>query len=131
MVSKARQLNEQQEIFLNALAEPENKGDIRKAMNVAGYAKSYTITHITQSLGEEMLQVARDILKQNSAKAALGLVSVLDGDSGLAAREKIQAAEKILDRVGIVKKDQVEITSNGNAIFILPAKRQDVDEEIY
>lgn len=126
-----RKLNEQQQTFLNALADPKNKGDLRKAMDEAGYNKNYSTRDITKSLGEEILQVARDILSNNSAKAALGLVSVLDGDSGLAAREKIQAAEKILDRVGIVKKDQIEVTHNGASIFILPAKRPTDESEIY
>ena len=38
------------------------------------------------------------------------------------ARNAISAAREILDRTGLVKKEQVEVTGTSGGIFILPPK---------
>jgi len=51
-------------------------------------------------------------------------VDVLDDPSALGARNAISAAREVLDRTGLVKKEQVEVTSNTGGMFILPPKAE-------
>jgi hypothetical protein len=53
------------------------------------------------------------------------LVQVLDSDDPMPqANVKLQAAQTILDRTGLGKQDRLEVNveSEGGALFILPAK---------
>ena len=61
----------------------------------------------------------------NATKAAFGIVDVLDDPSAMGARNSIAAAREILDRTGLVKKEQVEVTNKGGGVFILPQKAVD------
>ena len=65
------------------------------------------------------------MLALNAPKAAFGIVDVLDDPSALGARNAIQAAREVLDRSGLVKKEQVEVTTNSGGMFILPPKSND------
>ena len=38
------------------------------------------------------------------------------------ARNAISAAREILDRTGLIKKEQIEVTNNGGGMFVLPPK---------
>lgn len=49
-------------------------------------------------------------------------MDVLDDPSSMGARNAISAAREILDRTGLVKKEQVEVTGTSGGIFILPPK---------
>ena len=54
----------------------------------------------------------------------MGLVNGLDADGSLPqANIRIEAAKQILDRVGLGKKEQLDITAKvSHGIFILPPK---------
>ena len=58
------------------------------------------------------------------AKAASKMVDMLDEDGTTPhANIRMEAAKQILDRIGIVKKDQLDINMKAlHGIFILPAK---------
>ena len=46
------------------------------------------------------------------------------------AGNKLQAAQSVLDRVGVVKSERLDIThSGGGGIFLLPEKRM-IDAEV-
>mgnify|MGYP007000383346 len=47
--------------------------------------------------------------------------------SVLGARNAISAAREVLDRTGLVKKEQVEVSGNVGGIFILPPKTANDD----
>jgi hypothetical protein len=68
------------------------------------------------------------VLAMNAPKAAFGIVGVLDDPSAMGARNSVAAAREILDRTGLVKKEQVEVTGPENGLFILPPKKTDIDE---
>ena len=63
-------------------------------------------------------------LALHSAKAVKGLVDALDEDGKTpGVNIRMEAAKQILDRVGLVKKDKIDITAQvAHGIFILPAK---------
>ena len=52
------------------------------------------------------------MLLMNAPKAAFGIVDVLDDTSAMGASNAISAAREVLDRTGLVKKEQVEVTAN-------------------
>jgi hypothetical protein len=63
-------------------------------------------------------------LAMNAPKAAWGMVDVLNDPSAMGARNTVSAAREILDRTGLIKKEQVEVTNTGGAMFILPPKSE-------
>lgn len=122
-----KRYTDKQEAFLEALMG-EARGNLRKAMDIAGYAKTTKINEVIGGLKEEVIERASLMLALNAPKAAFGIVDVLDDPSAMGARNSIAAAREILDRSGLVKKEQVEVTNNGGGMFILPPKSNDVDQ---
>ena len=119
-------LTPKQEYFLEALLG-EAHGNIRAAMDMAGYSKSTKTTQVLGPLKEEITERAGMMLAMNAPKAAFGIVAVLNDPSALGARNAISAAREVLDRTGLVKKEQVEVSGNSAGIFILPPKTANDD----
>jgi len=128
---KKRKLNEQQQKFLDALAH-ESKGNIKDALAIAGYAET-SQSNIVSSLKDEIVDVATKILAKSAPLASQKLVEILMSDDPIPqVNAKLQAAQTLLDRVGVAKKDKLDITHNmASGIFILHNKEQiiDVDAE--
>ena len=127
MTDAPKKYTEKQSAFLEALMG-ECRGNVRKAMDVAGYSKGTGVSEVTGPLKEEIIEQASMMLAMNAPKAAFGIVDVLDDPSAMGARNSISAAREILDRSGLVKKEQVEVTSTGGGMFILPPKSDDLDK---
>ena len=119
---ETRELTEQQQTFLTALFG-EAEGSPKKAGEIAGYAQN-SYPKVVKALKEEILERAEYSLALNSAKAVKGLVDALDEDGKTpGVNIRMEAAKQILDRVGLVKKDKIDITGQvAHGIFILPAK---------
>ena len=100
-------LTHKQEDFLEALLG-EARGNIRAAMDIAGYSRTTKTAEVGGPLKEEITERAGMMLAMNAPEAAFGIVDVLDDPSALGARNAISAAREILDRTGLVKKEQVE-----------------------
>ena len=85
---------------------------------------------VLDSLKEEIVDVANTILAHSAPKAAAKLVDVLDSDAPIPqVGAKLQAAQTLLDRVGISKRERVDVThSMGGGIFLLPDKEEVVIE---
>ena len=124
-----RKLTEQQEKFLDALSS-EAKGDINKALDIAGYkpGASYAVVN---SLKEEIIDVATKILAKSAPQASNKLVEILNSDDPIPqVNAKLQAAQTLLDRVGVAKRDKFDVTHNaGTGIFILPEKKPTIEAE--
>ena len=65
---KKRELNEQQQKFLDALAH-EAKGNIKQALAIAGYAET-SQSNIVSSLKDEIVEVATKILAKSAPMAS-------------------------------------------------------------
>jgi hypothetical protein len=117
-----KELTEQQEQFLNALFGEAN-GNPKQAGEIAGYSPS-SYPKVVKSLKDEILERAEYSLAFNSAKAVKGLVNALDDDGSTpGANIRMEAAKQILDRVGLVKQEKIDINSKvAHGIFILPPK---------
>ena len=126
MDAPKKSLTDKQSAFLEALLG-EARGNIRAAMDIAGYSKTTATTEVVGPLREEITERAGMMLAINAPKAAFGIVDVLDDPSALGARNAISAAREVLDRTGLVKKEQVEVSGNAGGIFILPPKTANDD----
>ena len=111
-------LTPKQEDFLDALLG-EARGNIRAAMDIAGYSRTTKTAEVVGPLKEEITERAGMMLAMNAPKAAFGILDVLDDPSAMGARNAISAAREVLDRTGLVKKEQVEVTTNTGGLFIL------------
>jgi phage terminase small subunit len=125
-----RTLTEKQQSFLNNLIE--TKGDLKLSAELAGYAGNHY--QVINSLKQEIVELASTVLAREAPKAAFKLVEVMDSDTAMPqANVKLQAAQTILDRVGVSKTERLDINQNVNGgIFILPEKQLiDIKEEDY
>lgn len=123
-LDKDRKYTEQQLVFLRALGE-ETRGDIRRAMDIAGYSKTTSSTDMVNSLGAEMAKVAYSILAAHGTKAAWALVGVLDDPTKMGTDNVLKATKEILDRTGLAKKDDGPDSGPKTVqnVFILPEKK--------
>ena len=117
-----KELTSQQKIFINSLFG-EAQGNPKKAGELAGYAET-SYPNIVKSLKDIIIERAEGVLAMHSPKAVMGLVNAMDEDGMTpAANIRIEAAKQILDRVGLVKKEKIDINAQlAHGIFILPPK---------
>jgi|TARA_R110000744_G_scaffold16893_3_gene46229 hypothetical protein len=121
-MSEEKQLTEKQQAFLEALVG-EARGDIRSAMRVAGYSDSTKVHEVVTPLREEIVERASMMLAMNAPRATFSMIDVLHDPAAMGARNAVAAAREILDRSGLVKKEQMEIKGPEGGIFILPPKQ--------
>ena len=119
---KVKKLTEQQSTFLNALFGKAN-GIPKKAGEIAGYSE-HSYPKVVKALKDEIIERAEEVMASYSSKATMGLVRALDEDGSTpGASIRVEAAKQILDRVGLTKKEKVDINVKSvSGIFILPPK---------
>ena len=117
-----KELTAQQKTFINVLFG-EAEGNPKKAGEIAGYAPS-SYPMVIKALKDEIIERAEYSLALHSAKAVKGLVDALDEDGKTpGVNIRMEAAKQILDRVGLVKKEKIDINAKvAHGIFVLPAK---------
>lgn len=111
------ELTTQEENFIDLLLDGNS---VSKAASTAGYSAVYGYT-LKKKLSKFIVEAAQDYLALHAIKAAKHAVDVLEDD--MPNPIKLQAAWGILDRVGVIKKDNTPITTIKANIFILPEKR--------
>mgnify|MGYP003142863998 FL=1 len=123
-----RNLTEKQQAFLSNIVE--TKGDLKLAAELAGYSGNHY--QIIRSLKQEIVDLASDVLAREAPAAAFKLIDLMSTEHSVPqANIKVQAAQTILDRVGVTKKERLDVNHNvTGGIFILPEKHTiDVDFE--
>ena len=124
-----KELTEKQQVFLEALTG-EARGNVRSAMRMAGYSDTTKIHEVVGPLREEIVERASMMLAMNAPLATISMIDVLHDPAAMGARNAVAAAREILDRSGLVKKEQVEIKGPEGGIFILPPKQSEpVDDD--
>ena len=120
--TQKRNLTDMQEKFLDVLFT-EAQGNPREAARIAGYSE-HSYPKVIRNLKKEITELAETHLSTRSAKAATRLTALLDEDGTTPqASIRLAAANSLLDRVGITKKDQLDINMKSlHGIFILPPK---------
>jgi len=126
---KDRVLTEQQTKFLDALFD--NGGNFTKACEVAGYATG-SIGYLKESLGDEIIERSRSLLVGGSIKAVNKLIETIDSpEIQRGDNIRLQAAESLLNRVGLGKKETVEhnVTAVHGVVLLPPKAEMVVDEQ--
>ena len=120
--TQKRNLTDMQEKFLDGLYG-EAQGNPREAARLAGYSEN-SYPKVIRNLKKEIIELAETHLSTHSAKAATRLITLLDEDGTTPqASIRLAAANSVLDRVGLTKKDQLDINMKAlHGIFILPPK---------
>ena len=127
--SRKKELTEMQQIFLDNVVT--TGGDLKKAAELAGYKGNHY--QVIKSLKDELVDMAQNLLAHNAPKAAMKLVEVMESDRPVPqASSKLQAAQTILDRVGVAKTERLNIDHNvSGGLFILPQKETVIVEGEY
>ena len=107
--------------------------DIKKIFNTRGKSFKEIDFDIFDLTKKEIIELAENILAQNAPKASLKLVEVMDSTDPIPqANVRLQAAQTLLDRVGLAKTDKLDVNlQTNNGLFILPAKQEVVIEGQY
>lgn len=122
-----RELTERQQKFLEVLFE-EAGGDVVQAKRLAGYADSVRTSEVIRGIKEEIMERTQLYMARNAPRAAMSLVSGMIDPTELGLRDKLNAAKDLLDRVGLVKTEKVQVEAT-NGLMILPPKEKDTEEE--
>jgi hypothetical protein len=118
-------LTDKQKAFLEALFG-EAEGNIRKAMDSAGYSPTSSSALLLKSLRTEIIEGSEMILAQYAPMAAMTYGSVMSNPTSLGAEKKMMAANQVLDRIGIVKRDKIEIRAEVlSPVAFLPEKKRE------
>ena len=115
-----RKLTDKQEKFLEHLVD--TKGNLKLSAELAGYRGNHY--QVLKSLKEEIIDLASNVLAREAPSAAFKLVEIMHSDEAVPqANVKLQAAQTLLDRVGVIKKENLDVNHNvTGGIFILPKK---------
>ena len=118
-----RQLTDKQESFLRLFWDSGCQGTPKELAIEAGYSPAGTYAAI-RGLEKEILELTKVYLVQHAPSAARQIVEVLTSDVPIkGVKDKLLAATTVLDRVGIVKKDKMEIEhTHQGGIFLIPTK---------
>jgi len=130
LITKKRALTEKQENFLTVLFS--NGGNIADALRKAEYSP-HSRKDVLASLKEEIAERTKLMLNGAADKAADNIVNTMDieRDNGVPTNRlelKYRAAGDILDRIGITKRQQMDISGEiKHGIVLLPGKTPMVD----
>jgi len=118
---RSKTLTEKQEKFLDCLLV--TNGDLKQAAELAGYSNG-SHYQLVKALKTEIIDFATDVLANSAPEAAFKLVEIMKTNKPMPQiQNKLQAAQAILDRVGVVKKERLDVNHNvTGGVFILPAK---------
>jgi len=118
--SKKKELTEMQQTFLDKVVD--TGGDLKLAAELAGYKGNHY--QVINSLKDELVDLAQNLLAHHAPKAAFKMVEVMDSDRPVPqANVRLQAAQQILDRVGVSKTEKMSVDHNvSGGLFILPTK---------
>ena len=117
-------LTDKQQKFLDCLIT--TNGDPKQAAILAGYSNG-SHYQVIAALKDEIIDLATNVLANSAPEAAFKLVEIMKTNKPMPQiQNKLQAAQAILDRVGVVKKERLDVNHNigSGGVFILPEKRE-------
>jgi hypothetical protein len=118
-------LTEQQELFLEAYFDPRFGGDAELAKQVAGYSENTSVYYLMTKLSDEIANRTSKFLAFHGPKAAMKLIDALNNPLAKGTKEMIAASREVLDRGGVIKKEQIEVkTDQPMNVVVLPPKQQ-------
>tara|TARA_E500000318_G_scaffold86627_1_gene83366 strand:+ start:68 stop:439 length:372 start_codon:yes stop_codon:yes gene_type:complete len=121
-----RKLTERQQKFLDALFADAN-GSIKDAKIIAGYSPNSNNNEIISALKDEILEATQTYMAGNAPKAAVAMVSSIDDPTQLGIRDRLSASKEILDRIGLVKTEKMQLEATGG-VMLMPPKDNSSDD---
>jgi len=116
-----RELTERQQKFLDVLFDQAG-GDVVQAKLLAGYSEHTSTSSVVASMKEEIMEATQMYMSRNAPKAAVAMVSGLDDPTQLGIRDRLSASKELLDRVGLVKTEKVQVEASGGVMLLPPKK---------
>lgn len=118
-------LTPKQVAFLEAFFGEANFSAL-EAKRIAGYSNSTKIHDILKPLKQHIENAIQNDLAVGAAKSVAALIGVLDDPTRPGNREKIQAANSLLDRFGVTKEkaSQVNVKVDVTPVVYLPEKKE-------
>jgi hypothetical protein len=123
----ARELTEKQSKFLEVLFEQAH-GDVVRAKELAGYSENSPTSEIIKGIKDEIMERTQLYMARNAPRAAMSIVSGMVDPTELGLRDKLSAAKDLLDRVGLVKTEKVQVEAT-NGLMILPPKEKEPEQD--
>ena len=121
--SRKKELTTKQETFLSALFN--NGGQVMAAIETAGYSPA-SRGWLMRTVKDEIIDRAKNQLAGSSVKAVNRLHEGLDADGTIPSGQmdiRMKAASEILDRAGISKRQEVNVSGQVlHGVVMLPAK---------
>ena len=121
--SRNKELTTKQETFLSALFN--NGGQVMAAIETAGYSPD-SRGWLMRTVKDEIIDRAKNQLAGSSVKAINRLSEGLDADGTIPSGQmdiRMKAASEILDRAGISKRQEVNVSGQVlHGVVMLPAK---------
>lgn len=121
---REKELTPRQQAFLDVLFT-DAEGDIRKAMDLAGYSKSTKIQDVVSALHDQIQELTRQFMATSTPSAFFRVVDIMKNPTKPGANISLKAATEILDRGGLEKGSQTKTDTQVQNIFILPEKKVD------
>ena len=117
---RTRPLTEAQENFL-ALAMKYNL-DFKRAYEDTDYKYQYSA--LMYQLKDEVLALTETLLASEAPQSVKKIIEIRDSDEAIPnAATKLDASKTILDRVGLGKREKLEVDNKvSGGLFIIPAK---------
>ena len=99
-----------------------------KAVYEMSDAKMKRKEEIVKGMKEEILEATQMYMAQNAPKAAMAMTGALFDPTELGIRDKMSAAKELLDRVGLVKTEKMQVEASGG-VMLMPPKAPVEDDE--
>ena len=121
-MKKQRELTDRQKAFLEVLFDKAN-GDVVQAKLLAGYSEHTSTSSVVSSMKDEIMDATQNYMRRNAPKAAFAMVSGVDAPTQLGSRDKLSASKDLLDRVGLIKTEKVQVEASGGVMLLPPKKK--------
>jgi phage terminase small subunit len=103
--------------------------NVTESIKAAGYSSNsnpWNVLNASNRLKQAIQDATQDMLLMHGPTAAKQIIDVATGQITLNAGNRLKAAESILDRVGVTKKQHVEVKSDApSAVVFIPTKTSD------
>jgi hypothetical protein len=123
----SKELTEMQQTFLQVLFDQAG-GDVVAAKKLAGYADGTSTSDIVKSMKEEIMEATQLYMSRNAPRAAVAMVGGLTDPTELGIRDKMAAAKELLDRIGLVKTEKMQVEATGG-VMLMPTKKTEDDDD--
>ncbi len=117
-----RELTDRQKKFMEVLFDQAN-GDVVQAKLLAGYSEHSSTSSIVASMKDEIMDATQLYMSRNAPKAAVAMVSGVDDPTQLGLRDRLAASKELLDRVGLIKTEKLQVEASGGVMLLPPKKK--------